>query len=88
MRFRAIAADYDGTLAMVTSATGLLAPVSVKRVGENVVDVSYRRGAKIVASAHRVTSDDGQLMTITTASQAEDRSERTDVAVFRRLSVE
>lgn len=79
-------ADYAGTLAMVLGSAGFMAPVSQKRIAAGVVEVSYVRGLKVVATARRVASEDGRLMTITTVSRDADRHPRTNVAVFERTT--
>lgn len=78
-------ADYDGTLAAVSSATGLLAPVSLKRLADHTVEASYMRGMRVIATARRTTTEDGKLMTITTLSKDEHQNEQTRVAVFRHV---
>jgi hypothetical protein len=77
-------ASYDGELAVVTSGSGLMAPVSLKRVDANTVQASYVRGLKEVASSQLVTSANGKTLTITTISRGPDGQTRTNVAVFER----
>ncbi len=79
-------ADYDGTLAMVFGSAGLMAPVSLQRIDAHSVAAAYVRGLRVVASARRVTSEDGRRMTITTVSHDAAQHERKNVAVFERVS--
>jgi surface antigen len=73
-------ADYEGRLAVVVSAAGIMAPVSLRRVDDRTVECSYIKGIRVVASSRRVISADGSTMTITTV----DGTTGTNVAVFNR----
>jgi hypothetical protein len=76
--------DYDGGLAIVLGTTGVMAPVSVKRVDERTIECSYMKGIRVVAISRRVISEDGSTMTISTVSPAKDDTTGTNVAVFDR----
>jgi hypothetical protein len=73
-------ADYAGGLAMVVGTTGIMVPLSQRRVDDRTVDCSYVKGMHIVATSRRVISADGSTMTITTV----DGTTGTNVAVFNR----
>ena len=77
-------AAYDGHLSIVTGSAGIAAPVSVKRIDDDTVEVSYVRGLRVVATSRRVASEDGLVMTVTTVSRGKDGNSCTNVAVFER----
>jgi hypothetical protein len=77
-------ADYDGKPATVVGAHGLLLPVSLKRIAPNAVVASYTRGGRVVATSHRVVSNDGTVMTITTTSRDPSGRTVTNVGVYVR----
>lgn len=77
-------ADYSGREAIVTGNNGLLAPVSLKRLGPNVVVASYKRGFLVLATSRRVVSNDGQTMTITTTSTDRDGKVITSIGIYDR----
>ena len=81
-------AAYDGDLATVQGSTGLLAPVSLKRIDASTVEASYFLGLRVVATARRATSPDGRVMTITTVSRDTHGQSRTNTAVFVRTTAE
>ncbi len=80
----AYTADYDGSVAMVLGTTGIMAPVSLRRVDDRTVECSYMKGLRVVASSRRVISENGATMTITTVSPGKDGATSTNVAFFAR----
>jgi hypothetical protein len=64
-------ADYDGRLAMVVGDSGMLTPVSLKRVNANTVEATYQRAFQTIARSTRVLSADALTMTITTTISGE-----------------
>lgn len=77
-------ADYSGKQAMVVGSSGLLLPVSLKRVNAGMVVASYMRGLQVVATSRRVVSKDGQLMTITTTSPDKSGKKVTTIGVYEK----
>jgi hypothetical protein len=69
-------ADYLGHLALVVGDSGMMSPVSVKRIDARTVEATYMRGFKVMAVSRRVVSPDGLVMTITTTSRSECRQRR------------
>jgi hypothetical protein len=78
-------AGYSGREAIVTGTTGLMTPVSLKRVDFNVVEASYMRGFQAIATSRRVVSRDGRVMTITTTSKGADGKLVTNVGVYEKV---
>jgi hypothetical protein len=77
-------AEYDGKQVIVTSARGMLLPVSLKRIDSRTVVASYSRGFQIVAVSQRVVSADGRRMTIKTTSRDKSGRSVTTVGVYIR----
>jgi hypothetical protein len=77
-------ADYSGKEAIVVGSTGLLLPVSLKRVDAGTVVASYMRGLQVVATSRRVVSRDGRLMTITTTSRDKSGKNVTAIGVYEK----
>ena len=73
-------AGYEGGLAIVIGTTGIMAPVSLRRVDDRTVDCSYMKGMRVVATSRRVISANGSTMTITTV----EGTTGMNVAVFNR----
>lgn len=80
------AADYNGPEAIVTGATGLFTPVSLKRLEPNVVVASYKRGFQVIATSRREVSGDGRIMTITTTSTDHAGKVVTNVGVYEKVA--
>lgn len=78
-------ADYSGREAMVTGNAGVLLPVSLKKVDENTVMASYKRGFQVVATSRRMLSPDRRMMTITTISKDKSGNTVTTVGVYDRV---
>jgi hypothetical protein len=77
------AARYDGSLAFVTGSTGMMLPVSLRRIDSHTVEATYIRGFQVVASSRRIVSESGDLMTITTTSKdSTGKVESSNVCVF------
>jgi hypothetical protein len=79
-------AKYDGKEALVQGSTGLLLPVSLKRLDANTVVAAYKRGFNVVATSRREVSRDGRTMTITTTSPDKDGKIVTTVGVYDKKS--
>jgi hypothetical protein len=79
-------ADYDGKQAMVSSAHGMLLPVSLKRINSHMVEATYRRGIEVVAVSRRVVSADGRSMRITTTSFERTGTSVTTLGVYTKES--
>jgi hypothetical protein len=79
-------ADYDGKQAMVSSAHGMLLPVSLKRINSNMVEATYRRGIEVIAVSRRVVSPDGRSMKITTTSFERTGRSVTTAGVYTKVS--
>lgn len=77
-------ADYDEKPVVVAGAKGVLLPVSLKRIGPNVVLATYVSGLQVRATSRRVLSRDGTVMTVTTASQDGEGRAVTNVSVYKR----
>jgi hypothetical protein len=77
-------ADYNGREVMVTGSRGMLLPVSLKRTDARTVTASYLRGMQVVATSVRAISEDGQVMTITTASRNAKDENVTAVGVYEK----
>ncbi|MBZ5504726.1 MAG: hypothetical protein LAO78_04475 [Acidobacteriia bacterium] len=75
-------ADYKGKEAIVMGYTGLLLPVSLKRLDAHTVVANYKRGSAVVARSRRVVSGDGRVMTITTTSPDKSGKEVTSIGVY------
>ena len=80
-------ADYSGPAAMVRGASGLMAPVSLKRLDSRRVVASYVRALGVVATSRRVVSENGRVMTITTTSRDHDGKAVTNVGVYDKSTV-
>lgn len=78
-------ADYNGREAIVMGSTGLMTPVSLKRVDVNVVVASYVRALRVIATSRRAVSRNGRVMTITTTSPDGDAKVVTTVGVYERV---
>ncbi len=76
-------ADYDGTLAMVVGDSGLLSPVSVRRIDPNTVEAVYKRAFQTIAHTVRVVSPDARTMTITTTINGNPQSP-VNISVFSK----
>jgi hypothetical protein len=79
-------AAYQGKEAIVMGYTGLLLPVSLKRLDGYTVLANYKRGTQVVARSRRVVSRDGLVMTITTTSPDKSGKDVTTVGVFDKTS--
>jgi hypothetical protein len=77
-------ADYLGHLALVVGNTGLMAPVSIRKVDSRTVEAAYIRGLKPVAVSRRVVSKNGLAMTITTTSLSDSGAHHVNVGVYRK----
>jgi hypothetical protein len=64
-------ADFDGRLAMVVGDSGMLTPVSLKRMSANTIEATYQRAFQTIARSIRVVSADALTMTITTTISGE-----------------
>jgi hypothetical protein len=78
-------ADYKGKEAIVMGYTGLLLPVSLKRLDAYTVVANYKRGVQVVARSRRVVSRDGHMMTITTTSPDKSGKDVTSVGVYDKV---
>ena len=78
-------ADYSGAEAIVVGATGLMTPVSLKRIDANTVVASYKRAMQVIATSRRVVSKGGRMMTITTVSTDKDGKSITNVGVYDKV---
>ena len=78
-------ADYNGTVAIVAAANGLMTPVSLQRVDERTVLASYRRGLQVIATSRRVVSKNGRIMTITTVAAGRNGTV-TSIGVYDRVA--
>jgi hypothetical protein len=79
-------ADYSGREAIVTGSTGLLLPVSLKRIDQNTVVASYTRGLQVMATSKRVVSQDGRVMTVTTISPDKAGKKIASVGVYEKAN--
>lgn len=79
-------ADYSGKEAMVTGNAGVLLPVSLKKIDDNTVIASYKRGFQVVATSRRTLSPDGHVMTITTTSADKTGKTVTSIGVYDKLN--
>jgi hypothetical protein len=79
-------ANYNGTEALVTSANGLMTPVSLKRVDDRTVLASYRRSLQVIATSRRVVSKNGRVMTITTVAMGRN-GPVTSIGVYERIAL-
>jgi hypothetical protein len=76
-------ADYDGRLAMVVGDSGMLTPVSLKRVSANIIEATYQRAFQTIARSTRVVSADALTLTITTTISGEPQN-TVNVGVYKR----
>jgi hypothetical protein len=79
-------AEYGVRNAVVRGVAGVMLPVSLKRLDAHTVDARYTRGFQVVATSHRVVSDDGRTMTITTMAQNASGESVTTVSVYDKAS--
>jgi hypothetical protein len=77
-------ARYDGGVSIVTGLSGVLAPVSLRRLNANLVQASYFSGMQVVGTSRRQLSTDGRTMTVTTTYRVPQGRRVRAVAVFRR----
>jgi hypothetical protein len=77
-------ADYNGKQAIVMGARGMMLPVFLKRIDAHTVIASYTKGLVVVATSHRVVTEDERRMTITTTSKDGSGESLTTVGVFER----
>jgi len=77
-------AEYNGAEAIVIGERGLQTPVMLKRIDANAVEAQYIRASRVVATARRVLSHDGRVMTITTVSKDPAGRDVTSVGVYDR----
>jgi len=78
-------ADYSGKEAMVTGNAGVLLPVSLKKIDDNTVIASYKRGFQVLATSRRTLSPDGKTMTITTTSNDKTGKPVTSIGVYDKV---
>ena len=76
-------AAYDGHLAMVVGDSGLLAPVSLRRIDDRTIESTYLRAFHVVARTLRVVSADGLTMTLATTT-SEGVKDAVNVSVFKK----
>lgn len=76
-------AAYDGRLAMVVGDSGLLAPVSLRRIDARTIESTYQRAFHVVARTLRVISADGHTMTVATTTN-EAAKDAVNVSVFKK----
>jgi hypothetical protein len=79
------AADYDGSPALVLGDHGLMLPVSIARIDDHTMEVSYMRGLRVIAKSRNVVSPGGAVLTITTTSAAPNGQPVRTVNVFSKL---
>jgi hypothetical protein len=79
-------ADYSGKEALVRGNAGVLLPVSLKRIDDNNVMASYKRGFQVVATSRRALSADGRVMTITTTSTDKAGRAVTSIGVYDKVT--
>lgn len=78
-------ADYSGKEAMVTGNAGVLLPVSLKKIDDNTVIASYKRGFQVLATSRRTLSAGGRVMTITTTSNDKTGKPVTSIGVYDKV---
>jgi len=74
-------AKYDGKDYPVTGSE-LFDAIAVKRVDDNTVEATLKKGGKVVSSAKRVVSKDGKVMTITIRGTNAKGEKTNNVAVY------
>lgn len=77
-------ADYNERQVLVWGTTGLMLPVSLKRIDSHTVIASYFKSLHVVATSRRVVSRDGQRMTITTTSKDSSGKNITTVSLYEK----
>lgn len=80
-------ADYDGIPVTVSGSAGLMVPVALTRFGPRIVDATYMRAFRVVASSRREIDQTGAVMTITTQSKDALGRALTNIGVYRRVAV-
>jgi hypothetical protein len=76
-------ADYDGRPALVVGDSGLLTPVSLKRLSPSSVEATYQRAFQTIARSTRVVSADALTMTITTTIVGEPKN-TVNVGIYKK----
>ena len=79
------AAGYDGSPALVLGERGLMLPVSIARIDNNTMEVSYMRGLQVIAKSRNVVSPGGTTLTITTTLAAPTGHTVQTVNVFSKV---
>jgi hypothetical protein len=77
-------AEYGGVPVIVTGTFGLMAPVSLNRVGPRIVVATFTRSLRIIATSRREIDAPGLTMTVTTQSQDPQGKTLTNVGIYRR----
>jgi hypothetical protein len=80
-------ADYDGIPVTVSGSSGLMLPVALTRFGPRIVDATYMRAFRVVASSRREIDQTGAVMTVTTQSKDALGRALTNIGVYRRVAV-
>ena len=78
------AADYGGNQAIVIGTRGMMLPVTLRRIDSRTVVATYTKEMIVVATSRRVVSEDGRVMTITTASKNAAGKTATTVGVYEK----
>jgi hypothetical protein len=76
-------ANYDGKDSPITGAPDY-DTVSLKRIDASTVQVTRKKGGKVVATVQRLVSADGKVMTITTKGTDAKGQTATDIGVFEK----
>jgi hypothetical protein len=74
-------ARYDGKDYPVTGSE-LFDAIAVKRIDDNTVEATLKKGGNVVSSAKRVVSKDGKVMTITISGTNAKGEKTNNVAVY------
>jgi len=79
-------ADYDSRLAMVVGDSGMLTPVSLKRVNANTIEATYQRAFQTIARSTRVVSADALTLTITTTISGETQN-TVNIGIYKKADL-
>jgi hypothetical protein len=81
-------ADYNGRQVAVPGSSGMLLPVSLKRLDANRIAAYFTEALQVVATSRRVVSKNGRVMTIRTVSRDRFAKSVSNVGVYERASRE
>src|SRR5262245_50363035 len=78
-----MAGNYDGKDNPVTG-NPLADTVSFKKVNDHTGESTFKKDGKVTATNHRVLSEDGKTLTITSKGTTADGKPRNDIQVFEK----